>query len=55
MFLVVGSNWEIRYQERLQKCYDLQVEKKKVELREEYEPDNISDCNSLKFEILGNV
>ena len=53
-FPIVGSNWEMRYQEGLQKCYDLQVKKQKVELRVEHEPDNISDCNALKFEVLSD-
>ena len=53
-FPIVGSNWEMRYQEGIQKCYDLQIKKQKVELRVEHEPDNISDCNALKFEVLSD-
>ena len=33
------------------KCYEIKVEKQKVELRVEHEPDNISDSNALKFEV----
>ena len=51
-FAVVGSNWEKRYQDGLQKCYDIKVKKQKVNLRVEHEPDNIADCNALKFEVL---
>ena len=52
-FPVVGSNWEMRYQDGLQKCYEIQqVRKQKAELRVQHEPDNISDCNALKFEVL---
>ena len=51
-FPIDGSNWDMRYQEGLQKCYDLQVKKHKVELRVEHEPENICDCNALKFEVL---
>lgn len=50
-FPVVGSNWEMRYQEGLNKCYQIQVKKKKVQLRVEHEPGNISDSNALKFEV----
>lgn len=50
-FPVVGSNWEMRYQEGLNKCYQIQVRKKKVQLRVEHEPRNISDSNALKFEV----
>ena len=53
-FPVVGSNWEMRYQEGLQKCYHMQVKKLKVELRVEHECDNISDCNALKFEVFSD-
>ena len=53
-FLVVGSNWEMRYQDGLQKCYELRVKKENVKLRVEHEPDNISDCNALKFEVLSD-
>ena len=45
-FPIVGSNWEMRYQEGLQKCYDLQVKKQR-----EHEPENICDCNALKCEV----
>ncbi|KAL9983244.1 hypothetical protein ACROYT_G005389 [Oculina patagonica] len=48
-FPIVGSNWEMRYQEGLKKCYDMQVKKQKVQLRVEHEPDNISDCNTLNL------
>ena len=51
-FAVVGSNWEKRYQDGLPKCYDIKVKKQKVNLRVEHEPDNIADCNALKFEVL---
>ena len=50
-FPVVGSNWEMRYQDGLNKCYQMQVRKKKVQLRVEHEPGNISDSNALKFEV----
>ena len=50
-FPVVGSNWEMRYQDGLNKCYQIQVKKKKVQLRVEHEPGNISDSNALKFEV----
>ncbi|KAL9982789.1 hypothetical protein ACROYT_G004894 [Oculina patagonica] len=53
-FPIVGSNWEMRYQEGLKKCYNMQVKKQKVQLRVEHEPDNISDCNALKFEVLSD-
>lgn len=51
---MVGSNWEDRYQEGLQKCFEMQAKRQKVEVRVEHEPDNISDCNALKFEVLFN-
>lgn len=44
----------MRYQEGLQKCYDLQVKKQKVELRVKHEHENICDCNALKFEVLSD-
>ena len=50
-FPVVGSNWEMRYQDGLNKCYQMQVRKKKVQLRVEHEPGNVSDSNALKFEV----
>ena len=53
-FPVVGSDWEKRYQDGLKKCYDFQVRKQKVQLRVEHEPDNISDFNALKFEVLSD-
>ena len=53
-FPVVGSNWEDRYQDGLQKCFEMQAKRQKVEVRVEHEPDNISDCNALKFEVLFN-
>ena len=40
-FPVVGSNWEMRYQDGLNKCYQIQVRKEKVQLRVEHEPGNI--------------
>ena len=41
-FPIDGSNWDMRYQEGLQKCYDLQVKKHKVELRVEHEPETFA-------------
>ena len=53
-FPIIGSNWEERYQEGLNKCYDLRVKKETVPIRVEYEPENIADCNALKFEVLAD-
>ena len=50
-FPVVGSNWEMYYQDGLNKCYQIQVRKKKIQLRVEQKPGNISDSNVLKFEV----
>ena len=50
-FPVVGSNWEMRYQDGLNKCYQMRVRKEKVQLRVEHEPRDISDSNALKFEV----
>ena len=50
-FPVGGFNWEMHYQDGLNKCYQIQVRKKKVQLRVEHKPGNISDSNVLKFEV----
>ena len=53
-FPIIGSNWEERYQEGLNKCYELRVKKETVPIRVEHEPENIADCNALKFEVLAD-
>jgi len=40
------------YKDGLNKCYQLQIRKKKVQL--EHKPGNISDSNVLKFEVYSN-
>ena len=53
-FPVVGSNWEMRYRDGLQKCYEIQqVRKQKAELRVQQESDNISDCHDGQWFIIG--
>ncbi|CAH3145826.1 unnamed protein product [Porites lobata] len=54
IFPIIGSNWEERYQEGLNKCYELRVKKETVPIRVEQEPENIADCNALKFEVLAD-
>ena len=53
-FSIIGSNWEERYQEGLNKCYELRVKKETVPIRVEHEPENIADCNALKFEVVAD-
>lgn len=53
-FKIVGSHWEERYQEALYKCYELKTHNNEVKLRAISEPDNIRDCNAIKFEVLHN-
>jgi hypothetical protein len=50
-FKIVGSNWEQRYQDALNKCYELLVKKEKIEVRAKEEPENICDKNAIKFEV----
>jgi len=42
-FPVVRSNWEMHHQDGLNKCYKIQVRRKKVQLRVEHKPGSISD------------
>ena len=53
-FPIIGSNWEERYQEGLNKCYELRVKKETVPIRVEHKPEIIADCNALKFEVLAD-
>ena len=53
-FKIVGSHWEDRYQEALCKCYELKVSNGEVNVRAKEEPDNVRDCNAIKFEVLHN-
>lgn len=53
IFLSLGQTEE-RYQEGLNKCYELRVKKETVPIRVEHEPENIADCNALEFEVLAD-
>ena len=50
-FKIVGSHWEQRYQDSLEKCHELIINKENVIVRAEPEPNNIRDCNAIKFEV----
>ncbi|KXJ13634.1 hypothetical protein AC249_AIPGENE27160 [Exaiptasia diaphana] len=49
-FKIVGSHWEQRYQDALDMCYEAKRASSVMELRAEFEPDNIKDTNAIKFE-----
>ena len=53
-FPITGSNWEERYKEGLNKCYELRVKRKRYQSEFEHEPENIADCNTLKIEVLAD-